>query len=106
MCAGTLRHPIIVETSVEAQTDTGEITTTWQPYQTLMAAIETTGGREFEAVKQTHSELTHIIKTRYWSGITSKMRINHAGRILEIIAPPINEREKNVSLKILCKEID
>ena len=63
MRAGTLRHPIIVEMSVEAQTDTGEITTTWQPYQTLMAAIETTGGREFEAVKQTHSELTHIIKT-------------------------------------------
>ena len=106
MKAGKLRHKITVQKVTETLSGFGEPVQTWATFKTLMASVETTGGREFEALAQTHGELSHLIKTRYSSGITSKMRVIFKGRTLQIIAPPSNIGETSRTLKILCQELE
>jgi len=106
MLAGKLRHKITVQTSTDTLNGYGEPVESWATYKILMASIQTTGAREFNELNKTYGELSHLIKVRHVSGITSKMRILFDGRTLEIIAPPINLSSADRTLNILCRELE
>lgn len=87
------------------QNSYGETESNWLTIATVWANIRPLRGRELYQANQVHSETTSKVTIRYRSGILPKMRINYSGRILEIIAPPINISEENRFLEILCKEL-
>lgn len=76
----------------------------WTDVATLWAAIDPVSGKEFYAVEQSQSEVTHKIRCRYRTGLTTAMRIKYGSRKFKIISI-INWEERGESLLIMCKEL-
>lgn len=84
----------------------GRVTPVWQDYAKVWGGEEITTGREFIQAQQVKAEITSIIKCRFTSGVTSRMRLipkTGSGRRLEIIAVR-NIGSFNVELELWCKE--
>jgi SPP1 family predicted phage head-tail adaptor len=104
MNPGELRHKITIQKLVNIQDTFGQPVEQWPDVVTVWASVNPIIGREFFAAQQVNSEVTHKIKMRYRSDITSDMRIKLGNRIFDIISPPINPGEKKIELQIMCKE--
>ena len=76
----------------------------WKTEATLYAAIDPISGKEFYAAQQSQSEVSHKIRCRYRSGLTTAMRILFGKRKFKIISI-INWEERNESLLIMCREL-
>lgn len=76
----------------------------WTDAASLWASIKPVSGREFYAVEQSQSEVTHKIDCRYRAGLTTDMRIRFGSRRFEIISI-IDWEERHESLLIMCKEL-
>lgn len=72
--------------------------------KTVWADVKTMKGSEYFAAASTKSELTYRFITRYTTDISNDMEIRFKGRIFEIIEPPINDDELNITLTIIAKE--
>lgn len=77
----------------------------WLDYKTVWAMIKTLSSREFYQAGSTQAETNIRFVIRYRTDITSAMRIKYKGRIFDIVAPPINDDEKNITLTIHAKEV-
>lgn len=78
----------------------------WSDMVTVWAGVEPISGREFFASRQTLSEITTRIVCRYSSeisGVTTKDRIQHGTRILDIRSI-INPNSRGVELQFMCTE--
>ncbi|BCK01414.1 phage head closure protein [Anaerocolumna chitinilytica] len=73
------------------------------PYKTAWASVEPTKPDEIIEAEKKSNMLYYTVFVRYDSNITSSMLINYKGEKLEIIGPPMNNREENEMLKIYCK---
>lgn len=102
---GELRHIISFQRKTGTQNDFGEEINEWVDVVKTRAAIYPISGKEFFAAEKVNSATTHKINIRFISGITSDMRIKFGQRTFELISPPINFQEKNISLQLLCKEL-
>lgn len=71
--------------------------------KTVWASVEPTRGREYQEAQRIRPELTYKITTRFHAGITSDMLIKFKNRYFQIISP-INVRERNEMLEIICVE--
>ncbi len=76
----------------------------WNDVATTWAAIDPISGREFYAAEQSQSEVSHKVRLRYRSGITTAMRISFGNRRFKIISI-IDWEERHESLLIMCKEL-
>lgn len=76
----------------------------WKNEATLWAAIDPISGKEFYAAQQSQSEVSHKVRCRYQSGLTTAMRIKFGARKFKIISI-INWEERNESLLIMCREL-
>lgn len=103
MRSGNLRKKIIIQQSSQTQSATGSPKEVWADFLTTYVAIIPQSAKEFFKAG-THAEITHKIEMRYRPGIKPDMRIKYGERIFEIEAPPINVREENKVLHILCSE--
>ena len=62
-------------------------------------------GREYQEAQKIRAETTYRVATRYFSGITSDMRILFKNKEL-LIQSVLNIEERNRELQIICTETD
>lgn len=105
MNAGELRHRVTFQKLVKTQDSFGQPIEQWDDVVPVWVSIEPLVGKQYFAAETVNSEVTHKIKMRYRKGITPDMRCVFKTRIFEIISPPINFKERNVELQIMCKEV-
>ena len=105
MRAGDLRHRIDFQVETETADGMGGKNLTWAAvYRAVPAAIWPVSSRERLDNLKLESEITHKIRVRYISGITSKHRIKYGTRTFDIQGAPINHEERNRYLDILATE--
>ena len=107
MRAGDLRHRIAIQVETETADGIGGTTLSWANVTdmgSVPAAIWPTSSRERLDAMKLESEITHKIRIRYASGITSKHRIKFGTRVFDIKGAPINWEERNKYLDILATE--
>jgi SPP1 family predicted phage head-tail adaptor len=103
MKAGQLRHYITVQQVTETQDTFGQGIESWTTWKQVYAAVEPMVGREYFASAQTLSKVTHRIRIRHLSGLTTKHRISWDGRIFDIESV-INVMERERELVLMCVE--
>ncbi len=106
MRAGKLgRHRVDIQQPVEGTANAaGEIPITWSTYaSSVPVEIVPQGGREFYQAAQVQAEMTHLLKIRYLSGVTSAMRALFGTRKLYILDVQ-NVDERSREMLLTCKE--
>lgn len=68
------------------------------------ASIEPLSGREYMEASQMGSEVTHRIRLRYFSGLTTKHHLTYGGRTFNIVSM-LNLDEGNVVHELMAKEV-
>ena len=104
MRPGTLRHRVSIQYPVQTSDGMGGYTEEWATAAQRQAAIWPVSSRERLDALKLESEVTHRIRVRYLSGVTSKHRILFGSRAFNIIGAPINHEERNIHLDILATE--
>lgn len=94
----TLQEP------VTAQNGYGERTTTWSTVATVWASVEPLRGREFFDAERVQSEISHRVRMRYRSGMSSKLRVLLGSRVLQIEVV-IDVEERHRELQLMCREM-
>lgn len=103
MRAGLLRHRVTIESPPTTQDSHGQVTGAWVPFVSCWASISPLAGRELIAARSVESGVSHVVRIRYRSGITSGMRVNFDGRYFNIIAVR-NLDERNRETVLDCEE--
>lgn len=104
LAAGSLNKFIIIQRPVEVRNEFNELErTAWEDYANLRANIEPIGGREYFNAGAAHADITHRIRVRYLTGITTSMRIMHGSREFDIQAV-IDPGERHRELEIMAVE--
>ena len=105
---GKMRHCVTFQSFIGAVDSFGDPLssddTQWADVATVWAAIDPVSGKEFYAVQQSQSEVTHKVRCRYCPGLTTAMRIKYGGRLFRIISI-LDWEERHESLLIMCKEL-
>lgn len=105
MSAGELNKLLTIQQSTEVTNTYGEITSTWSTLVQLWGSISpAASGEKFDG-KSIDTVATHRIKTRYYEGITAKMRVVWNSRTFDINSVVI-ENERNRYLNLVCTEND
>jgi SPP1 family predicted phage head-tail adaptor len=100
--AGTLRERVTVQQASESRNRLGESVLEWATFAEVWANVQGVSAREFLLAGQQQVELSHRVKMRYLTGLTSKMRLSWRGRTLEIIS--ILEHENRSIHELICQE--
>jgi len=100
--AGLLRERITVQRSAESRNRLGESILEWATFLDTWASVQGVSAREYFLAGHQRSEISHKIRTRYITGLTSKMRILWRGRTLEIIS--ILEQDNRRVHELICLE--
>lgn len=85
----------------------GDITSSWSNYGSpIWASIEPLRGQELYAAQQVQAEVTHKVRIRYSTDVSSVGPTNqvvYGLRTFEVLAA-LNILERNKELELLCKE--
>jgi SPP1 family predicted phage head-tail adaptor len=100
--AGTLRERVTVQQATENRNRLGEAISEWSTFAEVWASVNGVTAREYLLAGQQQIELSHRVKMRYLTGLTSKMRLSWRGRTLEIIS--ILEHENRSIHELICQE--
>ncbi len=101
--AATLRHRVSLQSSADSADGGGGAATVWSDVATLWASIEPLKGSERMSAQQLESRLTHRVRLRHRSGVTTAMRLKFGVRIFNIRAV-VNPAMRNRLLELLCEE--
>lgn len=104
MRAGRLNKKVIIQQTTESRGVAGGVDDTWSTYITIWASMEPIAGREYFDAQQLNAEVTTLIRIRYNSGVTSKMRVLHGSRVYDILHV-INRHERDAEMHLMCKEL-
>jgi SPP1 family predicted phage head-tail adaptor len=99
-----LDQRITIQVAARSQDSIGNEILTWQPWQTVWASVQTSGGTETFYSAQVLAEATHKIKMRYLAGVVAAMRIIWKGRTLEITHVD-SSRQRQGELYLICQEV-
>ena len=105
MRAGELRHKVEIWKYSATADDSGELIETWAKDCTCWAAINPLQGIEKYQAQRIDATVTTEIIMRYIKGLTPRDRIKRCsdGRTFEITSI-INLNERNIELRMMCKE--
>lgn len=109
MRAGKLRHRVEIRKPTASQDSYGESDITWSVESRRWAAIEPLSGRELYVAQQVNPQVTHRIRMRYFSGLTSDRRIRYVAKTgatarIFNISPPLTVDERNREYRLDCIE--
>ena len=106
MRAGTLRHRISVERRVASKDERGQPTESWATRAELWASVQQAGGREREGTLAAVAEATWTVTVRGSASLDLRTtdRIRFRGRLLDVLAPPVDAGGRGIKLVIACKE--
>jgi len=102
LAAGDMWTRITIEQPTSTANAVGEPVLSWSTYATVWAAVDSLSSRETERFAETVGFMTHRIRIRYLSGLTSAMRIIYRSRTLEI--GQIIERDRLWHQELICTE--
>ncbi len=103
MRAGKLRHQITIQQNTPARNGKGEEIDSWSTFATRYAAVIPLTGRELFNAQQRHAEAELRMELRYFSGVTTKMRVSWDSRLFDILhIANLDERDRE--LHLLVKE--
>lgn len=71
----------------------------------VWAMVKSISAREFFEAKATQSEDIKRFIIRYRKDIDSDMDIVYKGETYEIVAPPINDNEENITLTLMARVV-
>jgi SPP1 family predicted phage head-tail adaptor len=100
--AGDMWTRVTIEQPTSTANAVGEAVLSWSTFATVWAAVDSLSARETERFAETVGFMTHRVRIRYLSGLTSAMRIKYRDRILEI--GQILERDRLWHQEIICTE--
>jgi len=100
--AGQMWTRITIQQPTATSNAVGEPVLSWSTFATVWAAVDSLSARETERFAETVGFMTHRVRIRYLSGLTSAMRISYRSRILEI--GQILERDRLWHQEIICTE--
>lgn len=83
MTAGKLRHRIIIQRATETLGTSGDIVRTWATHATVWADVRA-AKKDERFNGQTESRIDYVVEIRSGITPTSKDRISHDGKTLEI----------------------
>jgi SPP1 family predicted phage head-tail adaptor len=101
--AGTLRERVTVQQASESRNRLGEAISDWATFDEVWASVNGVSAREYLLAGQQQVDISHRVKMRYLTGLTSKMRLSWRGRTLEIIS--ILEHENRSIHELICQEV-
>lgn len=82
----------------------------WHPFCDVMSIIEPVSGREYWMAAQSNREATVRFVIRYRDDIQDTMRILYRAKdrlkVYEMTSVPINVKEENKYLQLMCNEIE
>lgn len=99
---GDMWTRITIEQPTASKNEVGEPILSWSTFATVWASVDPLSARETERFSETVGYMTHRIRIRYLNGLTSAMRIQYRGRVLEI--GQIMERDRLWHQEIICTE--
>lgn len=105
LSAGKLRHSVNFETPTSTPDGYGGSSVAWDTVTpvTVRAFIKPMSGNERWQSQRLETNITHRIFIRYRSDLTSEMRINYGGRLMQVKAL-INIEERNKWFEIHAVE--
>ncbi len=106
MRAGSLRNWLTVQHLVDAspgELPEGETTRDWLTFTETWGSVMPQGGRELFAAAAENRETTVIIRTRYFPGLTTAMRIVFDDKYYNI-KNIVNFEEMDVEYILACEE--
>lgn len=102
--AGALRHRVTIERDTETRATDGGVVRVAATIDTIWAEVQPLTGREYFDAMQVNSDLTHKVRMRANTNVTTSDRIVHDSRNLHVISVrDIDERGHEMVL--LCKEL-
>lgn len=104
MMAGALRHRVVIQRLVEAQDAGGHEVQTPKEVATVWASVTAVSGTEYKRGIQVEAGVTTIVEMRYRKDVTSKMRLVHDGRTLNI-ERATDPEGRRIRLVCQCKEV-
>ena len=105
MRAGRLRHRVTVEKNGNAtDSDFAGTSDTWTTHVTSWASIRPLSGKELVNARQIRDNVTHEVRMRYQSGVTSAMRVTEGSRSIYIQSVRQEDNETDRELILLCSE--
>lgn len=106
MRSGRLRFRVTIQQSALSSDGMGGGNYTWSDIATVWADVTTTNGNsniESFTGNQFRTIQYFNVKMRYRNDITTKMRLLHYGRVLEILSI-VNFDERKKEINLYCKE--
>jgi len=103
--AGRLTERIALSAATFADDGSGGQIPTWAPLDPpeVFAQVEGLRGAERMAAAAVEVTLAYRVRLRYHAGIDAHTRIDWAGRVLEVIGPPV-ELQRRAFLELYCAE--
>lgn len=102
--AGQIDKRIIIQSNTVTTGADGSQSDAWTDDATVWCQFSKATSREFLAAQQVNSDVTHVLKLRYRSGVTASHRLKLGTRILNILGPPINVGERGEEMMITAIE--
>jgi len=102
--AGSLNKRIEIQSKTSTADGLGGYSDVWATTKEVWAAIWPLSASDVIEGMKTSAQVTHRVRIRYQSGITSAMRIKFGTRYFSIQGTPINPNEANEYLDLVCKE--
>lgn len=104
MRAGRLRHRVVIQQpTAGAANDYGETADTWSTFATVWSEIVPQSAREYQQAQTLRGDMTHLIKIRWYNGVTIQMRVVYKSRNLNIVSV-INVGERDREMQLICVE--
>lgn len=98
-----LRHSITIQSVARVSDGAGGQTETWETSTTAWASISPANGHQKWQAMQSETPITHKIKMRYQSGISTSNRIVYDNRTFDIVEV-LNVDERDIVLHIMAVE--
>ncbi len=103
MQAGRLTQRVTIQQPVVTRNELGEEILGWSTFAQAWAEVRPLSTRELVTLRAEYAEVTTMITIRYRPGITSKMRVLHAGVAYNIEPPaPMGEGSARRELRLLA----
>ena len=103
MRAGSLRHRITIQEQTETVDAIGGYSASWSDYHECWAAVWPIKSVETSDAMKLENQITHQIRIRYVSGITTKHRIIFGSRTFQIVSAR-NWEERNIYIDLMTTE--
>lgn len=99
---GRLRERVTIQQATERRNAMGETVQTWETFAERWASVDGLSSREVLLQGQQQTEVSHRVRMRYVTDMTSTMRILWRGRVLEIAS--LLEHGNRSEHEALCTE--